>query len=387
MELTVDDRVDPLKSSDSAQDSAGSSSVDPEIQNLLKVFVRQNKETGESITLYADKMDTHLPGLLSQRPSLPSAPDQVVQMILPINFGTETPGDDILASILQESVGGSKTRPEEPVSSSRREAASPVPGVTGLELSQQPLWVRDSFPDIYREWTHMSSDPLFQGAVRMFCSLCRENPSQGFLDGLPVCESCRVGRPCSVCRIRVTSTFSYGLALCEADRLFLYRTFSNRPRMVRCESMCPVTVQKWCEYCRFRTCLTTKGFRFFTEASTHHLMDKAQAPDRKRKYSGKGVYKELNFVSDSITAENINIPQAGNTLTSPQPLSQAEDPRTPSPATPFFYDGSSLGLSKRKKSPGLLNDPSKVAWVMQQQEKFLKHHMNLYNKRRSKGRK
>ena len=147
MELTVDDRVDPLKSSD----SAGSSSVDPEIQNLLKVFVRQNKETGESITLYADKMDTHLPGLLSQRPSLPSAPDQVVQMILPINFGTETPGDDILASILQESVGGSKTRPGEPVSSSRREAASPVPGVTGLELSQQPLWVRDSFPDIYRE--------------------------------------------------------------------------------------------------------------------------------------------------------------------------------------------------------------------------------------------
>ena len=380
-EIIVNDRVIPVKSGDPAQVGC----VDPELEKLLAVFVRQNKEseeTSESITLYADKMDSPLTGLLSQRPSLPPAPDQVVQMILPLNFGTDTPGDDLLASIFQESVVDSRSRPGELLSSSRsrdtvRETVSPAPGLTGEEVRIHPVWVRDNYPEIYRDWSQMSSDPLYQGAVRMFCSLCRENPSQGFLDGLPVCEACRVGRPCSVCRIRVTSTFSYGLALCEADRLFLYRTFSQQPQMEPCQSACPVTVQKWCGYCRFRTCLTTKGFRFFTAASTQHLIDKTRAPDRKRKYSGKGVYKELNFVSDSITTDSFG--------TSSQPLQAVVDD-SPAPSTlatgPFYYDGSSLGLSNRKKSPGLLNDPSKVAWVMQQQEKFLKHHMDLYNKRR-----
>ena len=173
------------------------------------------------------------------------------------------------------------------------------------------------------------------------------------------------------------------------------------------QSACPVTVQQWCGYCRFKTCLTTKGFRFFTEASTKHLVGKQQGPERKRKYSGKGVYKELNFVSDSIAADNINIPAVINTelkelheveVYSSTPVDESVFVKPGSQTGPSYhqatdqtaiaayYDGSSLGLTNEKKSPGLLNDPSKVAWVMQQQEKYLKHHLDLFNRRRNRGR-
>merc|ERR1719318_410456 len=84
--------------------------------------------------------------------------------------------------------------------------------------------------------------------------------------------------------------------------------------MERCVTMCPVTVQKWCGYCRFRTCLTTKGFRFFTEASTRVLIEQ-QMPvkdSRKRKYSGKGVLKELNFIPDTVAQDSVFIHNASS---------------------------------------------------------------------------
>jgi len=117
-----------------------------------------------------------------------------------------------------------------------------------------------------------------------------------------------------VCRLRSANGFSYGLALCEADRLFLFRTFSQETKFDKCNNMCPVTVHKWCGYCRFRTCLSTKGFRFFTEASTRVLIDKepTAVDSRKRKYSGKGILKELNFIPDSVSQDSVFIPQASS---------------------------------------------------------------------------
>jgi len=547
----------PIKNYDQPTDTARSDyCVAPDLENLLNVFVKQSKDgegdsaspaetAEESITLYADKMEISVTELdkmeisvtelLTQKPSVPPVPEHIVKMMLPLDFGTETPGDDLLATIFQESVNNSSNRISSPTysktgshvvvqtdgqicsqtdgqnvsnsdgqigsqsngqicsqtdgqivsqsygqigsqsdgqigslsdgqignqigsqnvshsdgqpgSQTDRQENSPVnswamsepvnppPGEAGQEVRGQSEWVRSEYPEIYREWSAVSGDPVSQGKVRMFCSKCRDNPSQGFLAGFPVCEKCRLGQACSVCKIRVTSTFSYGLALCEADRLFLYRMFSQQPQLSRCQSLCPVKVQRWCGYCRFRSCLTTRGFRFFLQVSTNHLMDKPRAPERKRKYSGQGVYKELNFVGDAVPADNINIPPVKKNKAQTSPRSQSVEADSvfvkpsvpissgsvqltspsPSPTSsksaavraspshsyfnsavvkpsassiksvgsrPSYYDGSALGLTNQKKSPGLLNDPERVAWVLQQQEKFLKHHMELFRRR------
>lgn len=177
-----------------------------------------------------------------------------------------------------------------------------------------PSWVKAVYPELYQAWESLSASEFYQGGVELLCSICKKNPYSGFHENLPVCEADRVGRACTVCRLRSASGFSYGLALCEADRLFLYRIFSQESKLERCITMCPVTVQKWCGYCRFRTCLTTKGFRFFTEASTRVLMDQQEPPRdfRKRKYSGKGVLKELNFIPDTIAQDSVFIPNASS---------------------------------------------------------------------------
>ena len=69
------DEVTPSESSN--QPTVESYCVSPDIQNLLKVFVIQSKEgetekseeKEESITLYADKMESQVNELLSQRPA------------------------------------------------------------------------------------------------------------------------------------------------------------------------------------------------------------------------------------------------------------------------------------------------------------------------------
>ena len=184
----------------------------------------------------------------------------------------------------------------------------------------------------------------------------------------------------------------------------------------RCEAHCPITASQWCSYCRLRTCLTTRGFRFFVQASTQHLVSTEVGPERKRKYSGEGVYRQLNFLSDAVPVDSLaakkNNAKSGkdDSLFVKPPTSvivnrSAKNSRTPgepsqtgpssksSPSSSSeksvaaYYDGSGLGLSNKKKTPGLLNDPRSVSWVLQQQEKFLKHHMELFYKRRNKGKK
>ena len=450
-EILVDDKViNPPPTTDKQTDTSDSFFVGPDLQNLLNLFVRQSKENeeeitevnsveisevniGESITLYSEKMDSSLAALVSPEPTAPSVPEQIVKMMMPLDFGTATPGDDLLATLVSESVEDSRITPSPShggeSSSSKICLISPGQEVFRPQGPLGPLghpaWVKEKYPEIYREWEAVSGAPVFQGKVRMFCSRCRDRPSQGFLQGVPVCESCRLEQACTVCQLRVSSTFSYGLALCEADRQFLFRTFSQQPELRRCEARCAVTVSGWCGYCRLRACLTTKGFRFFVQASTHHLMSSEEAPDRKRKYSGEGVYKELSFVSDAVSVDSLDAPAAkktnidvksgsdeavfvkpptgsvivrstsrssknsrANTRAQGEQSQAGPSSRPPSSSSnksAEYYDGSRLGLSNKKKTPGLLNDPASVSWVLQQQEKFLKHHMELFYKRRNSG--
>ena len=422
-EIIVDDKVTTTNindSNDKQADTSGSFFVGQDLQNLLNLFVRQSKENeelsevnsveisevniGESITLYSDGS---MNGLLSQKPCAPPVPQDIVKMTMPLDFETETPGDDLLARLVTESVKDSP-----PAASDRENPASASKvGVTfpGREVVGHPRWVKDQYPEIYCQWEKVSGAAFFQGKVRMFCSRCRDNPSQGFLEGVPVCERCRLNQACSVCKLRVSSTFSYGLALCEADRQFLFRTFSQQPQFSRCETLCPITASQRCDYSRLRTCLTTKGFKFFVQASTQHLISNEVASERKRKYSGEGVYKELNFVSDAVPVDALELPTSkkhntnvkslsGETVfvkppnsvivrstsrSSKKPRPSPRAPREPSTTKPAdYYDGSRLGLSNKKKTPGLLNNPNSVSWVLQQQEKFLKYHMDLFYKRR-----
>ena len=175
-----------------------------------------------------------------------------------------------------------------------------------------PNWVKTFYPELFQTWESISASEFYQGGVELLCSICKKNPYSGFHENLPVCEADRMGRACTVCRLRSASGFSYGLALCEADRLFLYRMFSQETKLERCVTLCPVTVQKWCAYCRFRTCLTTKGFRFFTETSTKVHQVSPPKDLRKRKFSGKGVLKELNFIPDTVAQDSVFIHNASS---------------------------------------------------------------------------
>ena len=231
-EIVVNDTVILPNSNDKQTDTSDSFFVSPDLQNLLNVFVRQSKEneaisleisevnSTESITLYSEA---------GPRPQAPPEPEQIVKVTMPLDFGTETPGSDLLSSLVTEPV-----RDSQPASDREKPSSEiAVMSSPGQDLVRHPRWLRDNYPEIYSQWEKVSGAPVFQGKVRMFCSRCRENPSRGFHDGVPICESCRLDQPCAVCKLRVSSTFSYGLALCEADRQFLYRTFSQQPQLVR----------------------------------------------------------------------------------------------------------------------------------------------------------
>jgi len=169
---------------------------------------------------------------------------------------------------------------------------SPVPSDSNSKTIENPYnvptWLSQLYPELHQAWENNSGSEYYQGGVQLHCSVC-SNPSSGFYDNLPLCETHRVGKACTVCRLRLAAGFSYGLALCEADRIFLYKLFVKPPRLQRCPTLCPVTVQQWCPYCRLRTCLATKGFRFTTvdtmkPDSKHKVIPVSNA--RKRKYSG-----------------------------------------------------------------------------------------------------
>jgi len=288
-------------------------------------------------------------------------------------------------------------------------------------LYNSPGWFRGLYPELHSAWLANSGSQFYQGGVRMLCSRCKTQDAAGFHEGLPLCEACRVGAACTVCRIRVASVFSHGLAICEADRVFLHRILTNKTNFKKCRVLCPVTVQKWCGYCRLRTCISAKGFRFSVSASTGHLS--SQQPLHKlRKYSGKGNYKELNFHTDLVNPDTIYLSppegQSSNDVNTtyqqstshqanqayvtqsnahpqafqPYPTYSVRTHDTNQEATarvqqvtsqPKVYDGSGLGLSNRKESGsfGLNNDPKRSEWVLEQQEKYLQHHLAIYRSR------
>ena len=289
--------------------------------------------------------------------------------------------------------------------------------VQNVQAPYSPDWIKELYPELHSVWLENSGSQFYQGGVKMLCSRCKTQLASGFHEGLPLCEACRVGSACTVCRIRVASCFSHGLALCEADRIFLYRSLTNRTSYNKCQVMCPVTVQKWCSYCRLRACLSVKGFSFPVSTSTGHLSSD-QPLHKLRKYSGTGSYKELNFLPDSINQDTIYFPQSANVNAYQQTPLQANQayvandqvfhpkysvkaykvsriiPRANQGITApghqvvtqpnaKVYDGSCLGLDREKQSwkPGLNSDPRRKEWVKQQQEKYLQHHLAIYRSR------
>jgi len=289
--------------------------------------------------------------------------------------------------------------------------------VQNVQAPYSPDWIKQLYPELHAVWLENSGSQFYQGGVKMLCSRCKTQLASGFHEGLPLCEACRVGVACTVCRIRVASCFSHGLALCEADRVFLYRSLTNRTSYNKCQVMCPVTVQKWCSYCRLRACLSVKGFSFPVSTSTGHLSSD-QPLHKLRKYSGTGSYKELNFLPDSVNQDTIYFPQSANVNAYQQSTLQANQayvatdqvfhpkysvkaykvsriiPRAnqgiTAPAHQVVtqpkvkvYDGSCLGLDREKESwrPGLYSDPRRREWVKQQQEKYLQHHLAIYRSR------
>lgn len=169
-----------------------------------------------------------------------------------------------------------------------------------------PSWLPQVYPEIYQAWKSNSANEYYQGGL-LHCSVCKKNPSSGFHNNLPLCDTHRIGRACTVCRLRLAAGFSYGLALCEADRIFLYKMFVKPIKIKSCATLCPITVQQWCPYCRLRTCLSTKGFRFTTDSSKANPVSKA----RKRKLSDietpREVPAKLNQVEVDREAQVGNI--------------------------------------------------------------------------------
>jgi len=299
--------------------------VSPEIRVLLDMFEKQNKQDNKDVdNSDYGKVVKKKEVLVYDKPlyatnNEASAESQVIQFNpsdisanSPIESFDNTPVD--LDNSHRESeiqnYSATLSPDQDPLS-----VPSPDPNESVNYDSSNPYkipgWVRQSYPELYQVWESVSASEFYQGGLELLCSICKKNPYLGFHENLPVCEADRVGRACTVCRLRPASGFSHGLALCEADRLFLYRTFSQQTKLERCLSLCPVTVQKWCGYCRLRTCLSTKGFRFFTEASNKALIDQKPTGDsRKRKYSGKVIIQEQNFIPDSVAQDSNSIPNA-----------------------------------------------------------------------------
>ena len=135
-------------------------SIAPDLENLLNgVGI-----TGESITLYADQLKvTDLDVMELEVAQLEKMEIKVTELenmevrvteLLTQKPG-EIPGDDLLATIIQESV----TKP-----SKAGQSDSPPPGEAGQEVSGQPDWVREKYPELYSQWEEVSGDPISQGS-------------------------------------------------------------------------------------------------------------------------------------------------------------------------------------------------------------------------------
>ena len=210
---------------------------------------------------------------------------------------------------------------------------SPSPGVSS-SLSESRGWVQRVYPELFRVWSQNSASQLYQGGVRMLCSACKKEPGAGFHEGLPVCVKCKTGAACTICRLRLVFGFSFGLAICEADKVFLFRCFNNKTVFRRCESSCPVTVQRWCSYCRLKTCLETRGFRF-------HLNEES-----KKRSATEDSSREVK-VSKLSSKENVN-PKLAVAQTQPPPTSSVSSPTSSS--SPFVHPSSIITHQQTSQS-------------------------------------
>jgi len=347
----------------------GLQNVAPEIQNLLDMFVKQNKsangdtsqsdfgqvvtkkevissddkqETNESLTLYAtnDESSTAKPQVIQFDPELFKdymTYMDISQMGVQGSYLNQTTTNTTSPNYPTTQITNNTKDAETSLNSSGYISAnspiesnanspdsdplslpSPVQTAPGNAAKPNryniPPWLCQVYPELYQVWQSISASEFYQGGVELLCSVCKTNSYSGFHENLPICEADRIGRACTVCRLRASNGFSYGLALCEADRLFLYRTLAQETRYNKCETPCAVTVQKWCGYCRFRACLSTRGFRFVTEASSkvYNKEVPTNGESRKRKYSDKGIVKELNFIADFVPQDAVLAPSSSS---------------------------------------------------------------------------
>jgi len=252
--------------------------------------------------------------------------------------------------------------------------------------------------------------------------------------------------------------------------------------------MCPVTVLRWCGYCRLKTCIVSKGFKFIENQSSNLAGQSVKSvSSRKRKqtdlmtmYSINEVPTETNVTEADVskmqanqapassfqetediispcsqpaplkkrkvsphigsegsqaqkqvkqaTKPQVQARQMSTDVVSQQPASISSS-RSPAPMTnssrkvePFnipgrgrvlppsssdnstsqqehvnstdilksdntlnkSYDGSSFGKTTGKSRGITLNNLSSTSqWVLDQQERYLKYHMDLFMQRRS----
>jgi len=192
-----------------------------------------------------------------------------------------------LAYKAEESISSSPPVSDISSKSTSNSSKSSTVNTCNLDLSYNiPSWLTQECPEICEDWRNISGSDYHQGRVKLVCSFCKKNPAAGFHEDLPLCEVDReqYTLPCSVCRLNYVAKFKYGLALCQKDIAFLNKKiFGKQPRLTKCPTSCPPRREGWCEYCRFKRCLTTRGFRFEPAKNLPKLSNES----KKRKFSEK----------------------------------------------------------------------------------------------------
>jgi len=227
--------------------------------------------------------------------------------------------------------------------------ASPTPSE---EMSHKE-WIQSCYPELYDMWLKISANEFYQGGVQMLCLNCKTNVGAGFYDGYPVCNSCCPYVTCTVCKIRMTSGFCNGLAICQADQVFIKRTFNNKSRFNKCQKLCPVTVLRWCGYCRLKTCIVSKGFKFIENQSSNVAGPSVKSfNSRKRKQTDLMTMYSINEVptETTVTEADVSKMQANQA-----PASSFQE--TKDVISPFSQPAP---LKKRKVSPHIGSEGSQA---------------------------
>merc|ERR1719342_1883603 len=106
----------------------------------------------------------------------------------------------------------------------------------------------------------------------------------------------------------MTSGFCNGLAICQADQVFIKRTFNNKSRFNKCQKLCPVTVLRWCGYCRLKTCIVSKGFKFIENQSSNVAGQSFKSVgSQKRKQTDLMTMYSINEVPTETTVTEADV--------------------------------------------------------------------------------